>query len=67
MFAAIAGGKLECEAIDYAEVVDSRVTGAIAMESWVAHGCGKSTPFEINFFPAGQGGYNFSIKNIEGR
>lgn len=65
MFSVVAGVELKCNAIEYAEVKSSSVSGANADETWVAHGCGKSAPFEVSFFPALQGGYNYSIKAIK--
>lgn len=62
MFSAAAGAQLKCKAIDYAEVTSSKISGRNAAEVWVAHGCQKTAPFNVDFSPAPQGGYTIAIK-----
>jgi hypothetical protein len=65
MFSATASAQLKCKAIDYAEVTSSKISGRNAAEVWVAHGCQKTVPFNVEFSPAPQGGYTIAIKTAK--
>jgi hypothetical protein len=60
-FVIVAGTHMGCTRIDLAEVVESRTSGAVADEIWIAAGCGKTAAFSVRFEPAPQGGYNYKI------
>lgn len=62
MLAGVAGAHLDCRSIDRVAVVESQLDGANADEIWMAYGCGRSAPFQIQFRPAPGGGYHFTIR-----
>ncbi|MFO0272585.1 MAG: hypothetical protein ACK53M_00615 [Betaproteobacteria bacterium] len=62
MLAGVAGAQLDCRSIDRVAVVESQRHGSDADEIWMAYGCGRSAPFQIQFRPAPGGGYNFTIR-----
>ena len=62
MLAGVAGAQLDCRSIDRVAVVESQRHGSDADEIWMAYGCGRSAPFQIQFRPAPGGGYGFTIR-----
>ena len=62
MFTLLASTQMKCDDIEYADVTSSEVSGDIASETWVAHGCGKTAPYTIDFVPSPMGGYTYHIK-----
>lgn len=56
-FSAVAAAELKCNTIEYAEVKDSRTAGKVLNETWIAHGCGRSAPFNVTFSPTLHGDY----------
>ncbi|HWV18311.1 MAG TPA: hypothetical protein VNZ68_07020 [Rhodocyclaceae bacterium] len=56
---------LGCNDLDYIDTKTKKVEGKIITETWVAHGCGKSAAYDIEFIPAKQGGYFFGIKKAK--
>lgn len=65
MFSVIAAAQLDCQKIEFAEITKSTVSGAIATETWIANGCGKTAPFNIIFQPSPMGGYTYNITAIK--
>ena len=61
LFVKIAGAYMKCEAIELAQVIESRQGADSVDETWIGQGCGKAERFTVGFRPAPQGGYNFSI------
>ena len=61
----VASTQMQCKKIEYAQVAKSSVVGKVATEIWIAKGCGKSAPFNMNFVPSPMGGYSVQISAVK--